>query len=134
VGNEGRKGGIEDRFSSFPPQDNGFFIVIEAFFWAPTEVGKGVLMPSNQGVKISFHRKADILPSRETQHIRETLHFRQSRSDKRDFVGTPIALALTAWFRLKADDGLILYSTDGLKILSENRNTARIPFVFQFFE
>ena len=70
--NETCEGGIEDRPSAFPSEDHGLFIVVQTFLRHPAVILESILMPPDQGIKITMHRKVDVLTPGEAQDIRET--------------------------------------------------------------
>ena len=52
--NEGREGGIEDRPSAFPTEHNRLFVIVETFLRRPAIILEGILMSSDQGVKVTM--------------------------------------------------------------------------------
>ena len=99
--NEGREGGIEDRPSAFPSEHNRLFVIVEAFPRHSAIILEGILMPSDQGVKVTVYRKVDILPSGEAQDIGEALYLALTGTGEGDRIRAPIHLPLLPGFRFK---------------------------------
>ena len=108
MGDERRKGGVEDGLAGFPAQDHRLFVVVEALPRDPAKMGEGVLMPSNERVEIAGRGEVDVMPPREGQDVGEAQDRRPARTPEAKGVGTPVHLALLARLGLEADDGLWL--------------------------
>jgi len=106
VGDEGRKGGIEDRPAALPSKHNGLVVIIETFPGHPVKVLEGILMPSDQAVEVMAGRKVDVLTPGEAENIGEALHLALASSDKGNRIGAPIHLTLLPRIRFKPDHRL----------------------------
>jgi hypothetical protein len=104
MGNEGDEGRVVDRAAGFPAQQDGFLPVIQTLLRNSLKMVKGVLMPADQGEKLTVGGKVDILPPGKAQDIGETEHLGLADSGKRDGVGAPIHLTLDPGFCLKSHD------------------------------
>jgi len=96
------KGWIENRSSAFPSEHHGLFRIVETFLRYPTVILEGILVPSDQRIKVTVEREVNVLPPGETQDIGETLHLTLPATDEGNPIGTPIALTLLSRIRFKS--------------------------------
>jgi len=104
MGNKGGEGGIEDRPAAFPSEHHGLFTIVETFLRYPTIILEGILMSSNQAVKVTVGRKVNVLPSGEAQDIGKALYLALTGPGEGDRIGTPIHLTLLSRFGFKPYD------------------------------
>ena len=108
MGDEGDKGWVVDRTARLPPKEDGLFPVVEAVPGNPSEMGKSILMPADQGEKFSIFREIDVLPPRKAKYIGKTKHVSLAALGEIDLVRAPVHLALLTGFGLEPDDGLVV--------------------------
>ena len=101
MGDEGGKGGIEDRPSAFPSEHHRLFVIVETFPRHSPKILEGILMSSDQAIEVTVDRKVDVLTPGEAQDIGETLHLALAGTGEGDRIGTPIHLTLLPRFRFK---------------------------------
>lgn len=127
------KGGIEDRSSAFPSEHHGLFRIVETFLRHPAIILEGILMPSDQRIKISVLREVNVLPSGETQDIGETLDLALAGPGEGDRVGTPIHLALAPRIRFKSYHRFSFRRSQFFEPVSQNTDPTRIARFLQLF-
>ena len=101
MGNERSKSRIDHRSSRFPTQYHGFFAVIKTLSGYAAEVGKGIMMATDQSKEVPARGEVDKMPPGKAKDIGETLYFRRAGFKEFDPIRTPIHLALNAWFGFK---------------------------------
>ena len=94
MSNKRGKSRVYHRSSRLPAQYHGFFAVIKTLSRYATEVGKSVMMATDQSKEIPAWGEVDKMPPRKAEDIGKTLYFRRAGFEEFDSIRAPIHLPL----------------------------------------
>ena len=91
-------------------------------------------MSSDQSIKITMHRKVDVLTPGEAQDIRETQHLALTGMGEGNRIGTPIHLTLLPNTRFEPDDRFSRWRSHYTEPVPQDADAAPISRFLQFLE
>lgn len=131
MGDERRKGGVEDGPAGFPAQDHGPLVIIQTVPGNAAKIFEGVAVPADERIEIAGCREVDVVAPGVGQDVGEAPELHLACAPKRNRVEAPVHLALLAGLGLEADDRLLLARQPQLaQKLAHDRDPARIAGLF----